>query len=85
MIFFFKHKIFINLFLFNILFVCFFKLFELGVDGGENEGDGELLAETDEIPFECGARSVSAMREIFFNKHSFRRHCFLVVYNGDDQ
>lgn len=35
---------------------CFAKVFELGVDGGDNETDGELLAETEEIPYECGAR-----------------------------
>ncbi|XP_064637403.1 E3 ubiquitin-protein ligase MYCBP2-like isoform X3 [Lineus longissimus] len=32
------------------------KLFDLGPDGGENESFGDLLAETEEIPFECGAR-----------------------------
>ena len=32
------------------------QLFELGTDGGDNEGDGELLAETEEVAFECGAR-----------------------------
>jgi hypothetical protein len=34
------------------------QVFELGVDGGDNETDGELLAETEEIPYECGARLV---------------------------
>ncbi|WAQ99892.1 MYCB2-like protein [Mya arenaria] len=32
------------------------SLFELGQDGGENEGDGEMLGETEEIAFECAAR-----------------------------
>ncbi|KAJ8666974.1 hypothetical protein QAD02_008636, partial [Eretmocerus hayati] len=32
------------------------KLFDIGVDGGEEETDGELLAETDEIPYECEPR-----------------------------
>ncbi len=32
------------------------KLFDIGMDGGEQEGDGEILAETEEIPFECAAR-----------------------------
>ncbi|XP_053398701.1 E3 ubiquitin-protein ligase MYCBP2-like isoform X4 [Mercenaria mercenaria] len=32
------------------------KLFELGPDGGENEGDGEVVAESEEVAFECGAR-----------------------------
>jgi len=32
------------------------KLFDIGPDGGEQEGDGEILTETEEIPFECAAR-----------------------------
>ena len=32
------------------------KVFDLGMVGGEQEGDGELLAETDEVVYECGAR-----------------------------
>ncbi|XP_054162987.1 E3 ubiquitin-protein ligase MYCBP2-like [Oppia nitens] len=32
------------------------KLFDIGPDGGEQEGDGEILTETDEISFECAAR-----------------------------
>lgn len=32
------------------------KLFDIGVEGGEQETDGELLAETEEIPYECGPR-----------------------------
>ena len=32
------------------------QLYELGVDGGDNETDGELLAETEEVSYECGAR-----------------------------
>ncbi|XP_063236464.1 E3 ubiquitin-protein ligase MYCBP2 isoform X2 [Bacillus rossius redtenbacheri] len=32
------------------------KLFDIGMDGGEQETDGEVLAETDEIPYECGPR-----------------------------
>ncbi|XP_064119634.1 E3 ubiquitin-protein ligase MYCBP2-like isoform X5 [Macrobrachium nipponense] len=32
------------------------KLFELGVEGGDQETDGDLLAETEEMPYECGAR-----------------------------
>ena len=34
------------------------QLFELGPDGGDNEVDGEVLAETEEMPYECGARWV---------------------------
>ncbi|XP_073976386.1 MYC binding protein highwire isoform X3 [Rhodnius prolixus] len=32
------------------------KLFDIGTEGGEQESDGELLAETEEIPYECGPR-----------------------------
>ncbi|KAF6200669.1 hypothetical protein GE061_005112 [Apolygus lucorum] len=32
------------------------KLFDIGPDGGEQENDGELFAETEEIPYECGPR-----------------------------
>lgn len=32
------------------------QLFELGAEGGDQETDGELLAETEETPYECGAR-----------------------------
>lgn len=32
------------------------KLLDIGPDGGEQEGDGDLLAETEEIPYECGPR-----------------------------
>ncbi|KAL1131016.1 hypothetical protein AAG570_012254, partial [Ranatra chinensis] len=32
------------------------KLFDIGTEGGEHESDGEMLAETDETPYECGPR-----------------------------
>ena len=32
------------------------KLFDIGVDGGDQEGDGDLLAESEEVTYECGAR-----------------------------
>ena len=32
------------------------KVFDIGVEGCEIEGDGELLAESEEIPFECASR-----------------------------
>lgn len=32
------------------------KLFDIGTEGGEQENDGELLIETEEIPYECGPR-----------------------------
>ncbi|KAK1123903.1 hypothetical protein K0M31_006933 [Melipona bicolor] len=31
-------------------------LFDIGMDGGDQENDGELLAESEEIPYECGPR-----------------------------
>lgn len=31
------------------------------MDGGDQEVDGDLLAETEEIPYECGARQKSAI------------------------
>ncbi|XP_074650729.1 E3 ubiquitin-protein ligase MYCBP2-like [Tubulanus polymorphus] len=37
------------------------KVFDLGNDGGESETYGDLLAETEEIPFECGPREVYTM------------------------
>uniref|UniRef100_T1JCF5 RCR-type E3 ubiquitin transferase n=1 Tax=Strigamia maritima TaxID=126957 RepID=T1JCF5_STRMM len=32
------------------------KLFDIGLDGGDQETDGELITETEEMPYECGAR-----------------------------
>ena len=32
------------------------KLFDIGTEGGDQEGDGDLLSESDEIAYECGAR-----------------------------
>ena len=32
------------------------KLFDIGTEGGENEGDGDLVCESDEVTYECGAR-----------------------------
>lgn len=32
------------------------KLFNIGIEGGDQENDGELLAESEEIPYECGPR-----------------------------
>lgn len=37
-------------------YTCKIKLFDIGTQGGEVEEDGELLAETEEIPFDCGLR-----------------------------
>lgn len=38
----------------DLLFVA--QLFELGPDGGDHETDGELLAETDVLAYDCAAR-----------------------------
>lgn len=32
------------------------KLLDIGTEGGEQENDGEILIETEEIPYECGPR-----------------------------
>ncbi|XP_054723026.1 E3 ubiquitin-protein ligase MYCBP2-like [Uloborus diversus] len=32
------------------------KVFDIGPEGGDQEIDGDVLVETDEIPYECGAR-----------------------------
>ena len=32
------------------------KLFDIGAEGGEQESDGELLCESEEVTYECGAR-----------------------------
>lgn len=32
------------------------QLFELGPDGGDHETDGDLLAETDVLAYDCAAR-----------------------------
>lgn len=32
------------------------KLFDIGPEGGDQEGDGELIAESDEIVYECAPR-----------------------------
>ena len=32
------------------------KLFDIGNEDGEQEGDGDLLCESEEITYECGAR-----------------------------
>ncbi|XP_012285925.1 E3 ubiquitin-protein ligase MYCBP2 [Orussus abietinus] len=37
------------------------KLFDIGFDGGDQENDGDLLAETEEIPYECGSRQKYAI------------------------
>ncbi|XP_031649241.1 E3 ubiquitin-protein ligase MYCBP2 isoform X10 [Oncorhynchus kisutch] len=37
------------------------KLFELGPDGGDHETDGDLMAETDVLAYDCAAREKYAM------------------------
>lgn len=43
------------IFIFIFLFI---KVFDIGPEGGDQEIDGDVLIETDEIPYECGARLV---------------------------
>lgn len=38
------------------LILLLLQLFDIGMEGGDQEGDGELLAETEEIAYECGPR-----------------------------
>lgn len=37
-------------------YIAKLRLYDIGPDGGEQEGDGDVLAETEETPYECGAR-----------------------------
>lgn len=32
------------------------KIYDIGMEGGDQEGDGELMAESDEIVYECPPR-----------------------------
>lgn len=32
------------------------KLYDIGIEGGDQEGDGELITESDEIIYECPPR-----------------------------
>lgn len=32
------------------------KLFDIGSEGGDQEGDGDLIAESDEVVYECAPR-----------------------------
>lgn len=38
-------------------YTCKLKLYDMGMDGGGYEKDGNLLIETDEVPYECPARN----------------------------
>lgn len=43
----------------KVVFLPFYllhQLFELGPDGGDHETDGDLLAETDVLAYDCAAR-----------------------------
>lgn len=33
-----------------------FQLYDIGLDGGDQESEGELMAETDELAYECAPR-----------------------------
>ncbi|KAL4230611.1 E3 ubiquitin-protein ligase mycbp2 [Mactra antiquata] len=53
------------------------KLFELGPDGGENEGDGEMITESEEVAFECAAREKYPM--LFDEPVLLQAHCWYVA------
>ncbi|XP_055893471.1 E3 ubiquitin-protein ligase MYCBP2-like isoform X4 [Biomphalaria glabrata] len=53
------------------------KLYELGPEGGDNEGDGELLVETEETQFVCGAREKYAM--LFDEPVPIQANCWYVA------
>lgn len=46
------------IFIFIPFLLFFIKVFDIGPEGGDQEIDGDVLIETDEIPYECGARLV---------------------------
>uniref|UniRef100_A0AAR5Q5P7 PHR domain-containing protein n=1 Tax=Dendroctonus ponderosae TaxID=77166 RepID=A0AAR5Q5P7_DENPD len=50
------------------------KLLDIGPNGGEQEVDGELLTETEEVPYECGPRQKYAM---LFEEPVQLQICFL--------
>lgn len=54
------------------------KLLDIGPDGGEQEGDGELLAETEEIPYECGPRQKYPM--LFDEPIALQAHRWYVAW-----
>lgn len=60
------------------------KLLDIGPDGGEQEGDGDVLAETEEIPYECGPRQKYPMLfdEPVSLQVSFCFYLFLLSYNS---
>lgn len=37
-------------------YVAKLRVYDIGLEGGEQEGDGDVLTETEEVPYECGAR-----------------------------
>lgn len=53
-------------------YTCKLKLFDLGMDGGGFEKDGNLMSETEEIPYECAAR----------NKYNIMLPKPLMLYGG---
>lgn len=54
------------------------KLLDIGPDGGEQEGDGDLLAETEEIPYECGPRQKYPM--LFEEPIALQAHRWYVAW-----
>lgn len=54
------------------------KLLDIGADGGEQEGDGDVLAETDEVPYECGPRQKYPM--LFDEPVALQAHRWYVAW-----
>lgn len=64
------------------------QLFELGPDGGDHETDGDLLAETDVLAYDCAARyclciTVNHLNEIMFpfcsHSYSCRKKAYIMI------
>ncbi|XP_017880442.1 E3 ubiquitin-protein ligase MYCBP2-like [Ceratina calcarata] len=54
------------------------KLFDIGMDGGDQENDGELLAESEEIPYECGPRQKYSI--LFYEPISLQANRWYVAW-----
>lgn len=49
-------------------FTLLVQLFELGPDGGDHETDGDLLAETDVLAYDCAARYYLSLSLLYLPK-----------------
>ncbi|XP_070552183.1 E3 ubiquitin-protein ligase MYCBP2-like isoform X2 [Ptychodera flava] len=54
------------------------KVYDLGPEGGEHETDGELLAESDDVSYECGSREKYAI--LFDEPLTLTAHCWYVAW-----